>query len=400
MRFTTNAFPRESRLDAWRFALKRHAITLDATGVTDEVLYGELAAAKSELGIDLLVLTATPQQLTVDYSEHRDCFWLAMLLDGSASAHSGKDSLLLADGDIAYGRSNLVTQFDFPDDVHLLVVRLPASLMNVRLRAPLPDRIGRLSGDGAAARILSGMLRAVAATVPDVTGDQLRPVELGLPEFLIAAILHDAPARALGGAAGMRAALLERIFQTIEMRLSDPDLNLQQVASEHGVSPRYLQKLFETVDDSFGHYVKLRRLERCRLDLRSPLHAQKSISDILFQWGFNDSASFSRAFREQYGLSPREFRKAPPADAAATPLHRGRPPQRREGRVRPDAAADDLLAADPTDDPKGAAPSPADAASADGDLDADRQSPVVPGIRHHLLPVSPTRSTGAISVAT
>ena len=216
------------------------------------------------------------------------------------------------------------------------------------------------------------MLRAVASAIGDVTTDQMRPVELGLPEFLIAALLDNAPPRSLGGAAGMRAALLERIFQTIEMRLSDPELNLQQIASEHGVSPRYLQKLFESVDDSFGHFVKLRRLERCRLDLRSPLHAQKSISDILFQWGFNDSASFSRAFREQYNVSPREYRKAPPAEDVDDTPRRGRPDQKRERAVEPDPLPDD------GED------------SGEQLVVAESGSFVVaPGVRHHLLPVSP-----------
>ena len=75
MRFTTNAFPKEQRHDAWRFALQRHSITLGAAG---DGLYGELSAVRSELGIDFLVLAATPQQFTVDYSEQRACFWLAM----------------------------------------------------------------------------------------------------------------------------------------------------------------------------------------------------------------------------------------------------------------------------------------------------------------------------------
>jgi AraC-like DNA-binding protein len=34
-----------------------------------------------------------------------------------------------------------------------------------------------------------------------------------------------------------------------------------------------------------------------------------SISEICFRWGFNGSAHFSRAFRDQYGVSPREFRQ-------------------------------------------------------------------------------------------
>ena len=368
LRFTTNAYPREQRLDAWRFALQRVSITF---GAADANLYGELLSFRGELGVEFIALAATPQQFTLDYREQRDCFWLTMLLDGTARATSGSHTVEVADGDIAFGRGAFATTFDVASDAHLLIVKLPASLINVRLRGPLPDRIGRLAGDGGASRMLAGMLRPVAAAIGDVTADQIRPVELGLPEFLIAALLDDAPPRALGGAAGMRAALLERIFQTIEMRLSDPELNLQQIASEHGVSPRYLQKLFESVDDSFGHYVKLRRLERCRLDLRSPLHAQKSISDILFQWGFNDSASFSRAFREQYDTSPRDYRKAPPAeDQDAVPPRRGRPAARRDRRAIPGDQAED-----------GATPA--------SDLEEQAESGVGPGVRHHLLPISP-----------
>jgi hypothetical protein len=115
--------------------------------------------------------------------------------------------------------------------------------------------------------------------------------------------------------------------------------------------------------------VKVRRLERCRLDLRSPLHVQKSISDILFQWGFNDSASFSRAFREQYGVSPREYRKAPPGEEHTRPaLRRGRP-----GR---DAAPEPVL---PPDEPESVEAV---------DNAAALPAPDTP-VRHHHLPVSP-----------
>ena len=240
----------------------------------------------------------------------------------------------------------------------------------------MPQEPRKLSADSGPTRLLFSMLASIADMSTQLTNDNLRPVELALPEFLLASLMSDAPARALGGAAGMRAALLERIFQTIEMRLSDPDLNYQQVASEHGISPRYLQKLFESIDDSFGHYVKLRRLERCRLDLISPLHSQKSISDILFQWGFNDSASFSRAFREQYGISPREYRKSAQSDdhaAASESLRRGRPASRRDaasGKAASDTFAEDMEAAQ---------------AAAHNVVPIDDDG----SVRHHHLPVTP-----------
>ena len=139
---------------------------------------------------------------------------------------------------------------------------------------------------------------------------QLRPVELALTEFLIASLGGEKTVFGLGGAAGARASHLHRICQSIETMLSDPALNLSRVAEEHGVSTRYLQKLFTGAGMSFSQYLRTRRLERCRADLISPLHSQLSISAICFRWGFNGSAHFSRVFRNEYGVSPREYRRS------------------------------------------------------------------------------------------
>lgn len=373
MRFTTNAYPKEQRRDSWRFALQRLSITLDDAG---DALYGELFHFKSSLGIDFIRLTGTPQSWSIDFSDQPGAFWLAMLLDGSAAFVGGSQPLALADGEIVCGLADARGAFHFPGDNRTLLVRVPQSMLNLRLKAPLPAQPRKIAVDGGAAKVFSGMLRALADAIGEITTDQARPVELAFPEFMLTSLLDDAPPRALGGAAGMRAALLERIFQTIEIRLSDPNLNYQQVASEHGISPRYLQKLFESIDDSFGHYVKVRRLERCRLDLRSPLHVQKSISDILFQWGFNDSASFSRAFREQYGVSPREYRKAPPSeDGPDYALRRGRPAQRQR-------SADD-------DAPPPVTQGDTDEVEPVETVSFEEQLPKGVPVRHHHLPVSP-----------
>jgi AraC-like DNA-binding protein len=176
--------------------------------------------------------------------------------------------------------------------------------------------------------MLAGLLHSVADTIVEITPDQIRPSNWRCPN----SSRHHARQRARQGAGrrgGRRAATFERVLQSIEMRLSDPNLSIHQIAAEHGISSRYLQKLFESHGESFGQHVKLRRLERCRLDLGSPLHAQRTISEILYQWGFNDSATFSRAFRDRYGVSPREYRKSPERGGPPEQLTRGRPPPAR-----------------------------------------------------------------------
>ena len=394
MRITTNVYPKEQRRDAWRFALKRLSLTLDEA---DEAsLYGELIHFRSSTAIDFIRVTGTAQSWSIDFRDQPQTYWVALILDGTATMRDAQQELKLGDGDMICGRGDSPVHLAFGGDNRSLIVHVPHSEMSMRLKTPIAGAPRQIATDTGAARVFAGMLRSLAETIVDITTDQARPIELAFPEFLVTSLLDNAPAKALGGAAGMRAALLERIFQTIEIRLSDPDLNYQQVAAEHGISPRYLQKLFESINDSFGHYVKVRRLERCRLDLRSPLHVQKSISDILFEWGFNDSASFSRAFREQYGISPREYRKAQPQEQeAAELLRRGRPPRRERVASRQEAekAAETgeaiAIRADADgEEHTGTLAASDQAASVQAANDPARFAQGDP-VRHHHLPASP-----------
>ena len=372
MQFTTNAYPKEQRKDAWHFALQRFSMELLAH---EGELYGELVSFRSAQDFTFVRITSTQHRIRLDLSQGPSQFWLIMLLEGDLVAKTDTTTIEVSEGDVVYGVGDLDVSLDFKRDNRFLMVQIPVSHPALRIRSKPQADISNLVSEAGVGRMLSGLLRSVADTITDVDDDQMRPTEVALPEFISTALMSEASTKELGGAAGVRAALLERIFQTIEMRLSDPELNLHQIAKEHNISPRYLQKLFESVGDSFGHFVKLRRLERCRLDLRSPLHAQRSISDILFQWGFNDSASFSRAFREQYGMSPREYRRMPPGDESESEvLQRGRPPTAKDQVIEPEEPeqTDDFRDADDA-----------------GEIGTVAPVPVKRGARHHYLPVTP-----------
>lgn len=55
-------------------------------------------------------------------------------------------------------------------------------------------------------------------------------------------------------------------------------------------------------------YVKERRLDRVRHDLLDPRLDGRPISTIAFGCGFGDISGFNRAFKEAYGITPRELR--------------------------------------------------------------------------------------------
>jgi AraC family transcriptional regulator, positive regulator of tynA and feaB len=102
--------------------------------------------------------------------------------------------------------------------------------------------------------------------------------------------------------------LLARIQDYVLLHLGDPDLNPQRIATTHGISTRQLHRVFEQGGLMVERWIWQERLARCRQHLLQSPGA--SVSAIAFQWGFNDAAHFSRAFRRRYGMSPRQLRRA------------------------------------------------------------------------------------------
>ena len=101
MRFTTNAYPREQRRDAWRFALQRLSITLEQ--VLDDP-YGELVHFRSGQGIDFIRLTGTAQGWALEFSEGPGGLWPTLMVDGSARVTTATGESELVVGDLLAGR--------------------------------------------------------------------------------------------------------------------------------------------------------------------------------------------------------------------------------------------------------------------------------------------------------
>ncbi len=278
---------------------------------------GRLSCLVSPLGIEFALVEAGPQIISGRYPDQPAAIWLAVLLEGEARLIDGEKSIDLVPDDVIYGPTGVEATLQFTTPFRQLFIKAPRLALNPRLVFPLSLGLGHLSGREGIPHVLVGMLRSLADVLDHVTADQLRPVELALTEFLMTSLASEKDVFSLGGAEGARAAHLHRICQTIETRLGDPDLSPARIAEEHGVSQRYLQKLFTQAGKTFTNYVRERRLERCRADLVSPLYAQLSLSEICFRWGFNGSSHFSRTFRARYGMSPREYRRRQQADRSA-----------------------------------------------------------------------------------
>lgn len=110
-----------------------------------------------------------------------------------------------------------------------------------------------------------------------------------------------------------RCVLRERILDHIDRHLADPALSIAHIASALNCSKRQLHKAFAEADASLARTIQRRRLQACMRDLRSPLHAQRTVTEIALAWGFSNMAHFSKVFHAHAGMPPTAYRAAEPA---------------------------------------------------------------------------------------
>src|SRR5262245_6258349 len=238
-----------------------------------------------------------------------DDFFLGVNLAGRSVASQGRREATLRDGDaIVVSDAGGPFTLSRPTRVRFLGIRVPRAAV-----APLI-----VEGDSAAMRLIPRGTEAVTL-VTRYAGAMLDARVLRSAEVARAVVthLHDLVALSAGatrdGAAvararGVRAARLQAIKADIIANLLDETLAVATVAARHGVTPRYVHKLFEDDGVTYSQFVLWHRLDRALRMLRDPRHAARRIGDIAYDAGFGDLSYFNRAFRRRYGATPSELR--------------------------------------------------------------------------------------------
>lgn len=240
-------------------------------------------------------------------SDDRYCF-LVFQRSGAQSIRQGGLHLELAAGDIAL----IDSAAPFEILPHGLIENTSVHLARGEARRLMGPHalFGKLSASSNAAHILSSLVQPIhdaCSLYQSVPGEGR-----ALQEALIALLV---PAFKLGGCAMPRVAdccesseLYALSLRIIESSLQDSDLDPETLAGRLGVSLRRLYRLYESEGDSVCRVIQRRRLQRSAEDLRHVGESGESITQIAFKWGFFDTSHFSRAFKREFGLSPREYR--------------------------------------------------------------------------------------------
>jgi AraC-like DNA-binding protein len=137
-----------------------------------------------------------------------------------------------------------------------------------------------------------------------------------LERRLVVTHVHDLISLALGATRdggeladrrGLAAARLRAIKADIARRAANIDLGITSIPRMHGVTPRYIQILFEEDGTTFSGYLGIQRLALAHRLLADP-NDRRKISDIALAAGFGNVSYFNRAFRRLFGATPSDIR--------------------------------------------------------------------------------------------
>jgi len=99
---------------------------------------------------------------------------------------------------------------------------------------------------------------------------------------------------------------IKSALEYIDNHLDEP-MSFESIARLHHFSPYYFHRMFSViVGKTISAHIRDRRLEKACAKISS---TGKSLTEICMECGFDSAQSFSRCFRNAYGMPPSVYRK-------------------------------------------------------------------------------------------
>jgi len=99
--------------------------------------------------------------------------------------------------------------------------------------------------------------------------------------------------------------LIQKVIQFVEERIADPELSVEDLSQEIGISSTHLYRKIKALTGlSTNDLIRKIRLKRAAHLL---LQGHGNISQVMFEVGFTNSSYFAKRFQEEFGMTPSEF---------------------------------------------------------------------------------------------
>lgn len=259
--------------------------------------------------VELYEIAVPPISLSVDGTapQSGDFLWIGLMKAGTASLRHDGQELSWNEGDlIIYGGDQQYTCTS-QQRSDVIFFQIPLAPLRNSLPRDIVGELQHRNSNAALTSLIADILRSTClhARQLEAEGTNVIATLLTLLAGTLGVAAHDALATL-----GDRHTLWSRICRHIEHNLFRHDLTVSAVATAHGISHRYLNKIFAMHGWTAVGYIRRQRLERCRTALRNSSTSSCSITEIAFAHGFESSSSFTHAYKKEFGLTPGEDRRA------------------------------------------------------------------------------------------
>jgi len=226
---------------------------------------------------------------------------MIFVVHGSIAVHEGAERVAVDAGQwvLAPARRSFVMSSD--GSSRLLSVLIPTR----KLRTPR-ERLDALAlrplAHTAIGSAFESMLRSLSQSAPNdntVEADLTAHALLDLTRALLA----TQPA---GEPDDPDDAVRARVHDFIEHNYADPNLHVSVISAALGVSVRRLHRLFESEPLSISQCIRRWRVTAAGREL---LLTQEPFESIARRVGFGSSDTGYRSFRDEYGMTPAEYRR-------------------------------------------------------------------------------------------
>ena len=311
---STEVVPRDQRLAYWTDMICNVYVQLGCDPVADRRGDFEGSIRQHTLpSLDVSVVTSGPQKVmrTPGHIARSsdDYFLVSIQARGQGVVRQDGRNAVLSVGDFALYDSTRPYQLLFDDAFEQIVLKLPGERLRSELRDTQALTATTVSGREGAGHLMLNMIRTLREDIDALQPASALAVANGVLNILVAG-LQTLPAAQSPSLSNLTAFHLARIKRCIDARLDDPALSVAMLAAELGMSASQIHRVFKSEPLTLSQYIWDRRLEACSRDLLDPREAGRTVGEIAYGRGFSDAAHFSRAFRERFGCSPRDWRLA------------------------------------------------------------------------------------------
>jgi AraC-like DNA-binding protein len=308
--FSTEEIPEPERVARWQEHHASVALNVEIEPAQNHP-FEACEISRMLPALHLLSVTLSPARvMRTRVTDGNDEFELFINRTGNVSVSARGREVPLSPGDGVLISSNDVMAFDRSSHGESLSLRVPRSVLSSTV----------VGIDDAVMRPISAqsetlwLLTCYAASLIDgnaLAAPLLRNVAVNHVHDLIALALGTTRDVAeAGDAKGLRAARLQTAKIYIVENSSRHDLSVGVVAAQLAVTPRYLQRLFESDGTTFSAFLLGQRLARAHRMLCDSQFYDRPVAAIAYDAGFGDLSYFNRCFRRQYGVTPTDIREA------------------------------------------------------------------------------------------